>query len=53
MMSDNTCANCHQSFATNEQIVNAAGHLWHTHCFVYVLIKSNIQSVVSPLSKEE
>ncbi|CAF1108964.1 unnamed protein product [Adineta steineri] len=34
MLSDNVCANCHQSFATNEQIVNAAGHIWHTHCFV-------------------
>ena len=37
MLSDNVCANCHQSFATNEQIVNAAGHIWHTHCFVYVI----------------
>ncbi|CAF0829431.1 unnamed protein product [Adineta ricciae] len=34
MLSDNICANCHQSFATNEQIVNAAGQIWHTHCFV-------------------
>ncbi|CAF3159464.1 unnamed protein product [Rotaria sp. Silwood2] len=34
IMSDNVCANCHQSFATNEQIVNAAGQIWHTQCFV-------------------
>ncbi|CAF2110727.1 unnamed protein product [Rotaria magnacalcarata] len=34
MLSDNDCANCHQAFATNEQIVNAAGHIWHTNCFV-------------------
>ncbi|CAF3145155.1 unnamed protein product [Rotaria socialis] len=34
MLSDNDCANCHQAFATNEQIVNAAGHIWHTKCFV-------------------
>ncbi|CAF1155382.1 unnamed protein product [Rotaria sordida] len=32
--SDNVCANCHQSFTTNEQIVNAAGQIWHTQCFV-------------------
>ena len=37
-MSDNICANCQQSFATNEQIVNAAGQIWHTQCFVYVSI---------------
>ena len=36
MLSDKVCTNCHQSFATNEHIVNAAGHIWHTHCFVYV-----------------
>jgi hypothetical protein len=34
MMPDNVCANCQQSFATNEQIVNADGHIWHTKCFV-------------------
>lgn len=34
MMSDNVCANCQQTFAANEQIVNAAGHIWHTKCFV-------------------
>ncbi len=33
-MSDNVCANCQQAFATNEQIVNAAGQIWHTQCFV-------------------
>ncbi len=34
MLPDNVCANCQQSFATNEQIVNADGHIWHTKCFV-------------------
>ena len=34
MMPDNVCANCQQSFAANEQIVNADGHIWHTRCFV-------------------
>jgi len=41
MLSDNICANCRQSFATNEQIVNAAGHLWHTQCFVYLYFVCN------------
>ncbi|UJR09881.1 hypothetical protein I4U23_014103 [Adineta vaga] len=34
MTSDNICVNCKQSFATNEQIINAAGQIWHTQCFV-------------------
>lgn len=34
MMSDNVCANCQQSFGSDEQIVNAAGHVWHTQCFL-------------------
>lgn len=34
MTSENVCVNCKQSFATNEQIINAAGQIWHTHCFV-------------------
>ncbi|CAF1266367.1 unnamed protein product [Adineta steineri] len=34
MTSDNICANCKQTFASNEQIVNAAGQIWHTQCFV-------------------
>ncbi|CAF3448414.1 unnamed protein product [Rotaria socialis] len=34
MKPDNVCANCGQSCATNEQIVNAAGKIWHTQCFV-------------------
>ncbi|CAF0900674.1 unnamed protein product [Adineta ricciae] len=34
MTSDNVCANCKQSFAINEQIINAAGQIWHTQCFV-------------------
>jgi hypothetical protein len=34
MMPDNVCANCQQTFAASEQIVNADGQIWHTRCFV-------------------
>ncbi|CAF0739231.1 unnamed protein product [Didymodactylos carnosus] len=34
MLSDKVCKNCNESFAENEQIVNAAGETWHSTCFV-------------------
>lgn len=53
MMSDNVCANCQQAFTANEQIVNAAGHIWHTKCFVcaqcFQPFENGLYFEVSPL----
>lgn len=38
-----TCSRCTEGFEPHEKIVNSNGELWHTQCFVYVLIQLSLK----------
>jgi hypothetical protein len=40
------CFRCNEGFEVSEQIVNSAGQVWHSECFVYVYLTFNLSSII-------